>query len=125
MLTAVMTDVIATESQNILQVYRRNPVVFERGEGCRLYTAEGRAYLDLVSGVGVAALGHAHPKLAAAIAAHPKPPSAAYLLGGSPGPAQHLGGPEGNKRRGAAASGSPQAVEKRSAGWSRSCSSRV
>ena len=66
---AVATDVIANESKRILQVYRRNPVVFERGEGCRLYTAEGRSYLDLISGVGVAALGHAHPTLAAAIAA--------------------------------------------------------
>jgi acetylornithine/N-succinyldiaminopimelate aminotransferase len=66
---AVTTDVIGVEAKHILQVYRRNPVVFERGEGCRLYTADGRSYLDLVSGVGVAALGHAHPKLAAAIAA--------------------------------------------------------
>ena len=62
-------NVIADEARTILQVYRRNPVVFERGAGCRLYTAEGRAYLDLISGVGVAALGHGHPGLAAAIAA--------------------------------------------------------
>ena len=65
---AATTDVIALEGQNILQVYRRNPVVFERGTGCRLYSSEGRGYLDLISGVGVAALGHAHPGLAAAIA---------------------------------------------------------
>lgn len=65
---AVTTDVIGAEAKNILQVYRRNQIVFERGEGCRLFTADERAYLDLVSGVGVAALGHAHPKLAAAIA---------------------------------------------------------
>jgi acetylornithine/N-succinyldiaminopimelate aminotransferase len=64
---AATTDVIALEGQNILQVYRRNPVVFERGHGCRLYGADGRGYLDLVSGVGVAALGHGHPALAAAI----------------------------------------------------------
>ncbi len=65
---AAATDVIASEAQSILQVYRRNRVVFTRGERCRLYTPEGRAYLDLISGVGVAALGHAHPKLAAALA---------------------------------------------------------
>lgn len=65
---AATTDVIALEGQNILQVYRRNPVVFERGHGCRLYSADGRGYLDLISGVGVAALGHAHPGLAAALA---------------------------------------------------------
>jgi acetylornithine/N-succinyldiaminopimelate aminotransferase len=68
MLAAITTDVIAAESKSILQVYRRSPVVFERGERCRLYTPDGRAYLDLISGVGVAALGHAHPTLAAAIA---------------------------------------------------------
>ena len=37
--------------------------------GCRLFDADGRAYLDLISGVGVAALGHANPRLAEAIAA--------------------------------------------------------
>lgn len=63
------TDVIAVEAAHILQVYKRNPVVFERGSGCRLFDAEGRSYLDLISGVGVASLGHANPKLAAAIAA--------------------------------------------------------
>ncbi len=62
------TDVIAVEKEHVLQVYRRGPVVFERGRGCRLFDADGRAYLDLISGVGVAALGHAHPRLAAAIA---------------------------------------------------------
>jgi acetylornithine/N-succinyldiaminopimelate aminotransferase len=63
------TDVIAIEKDHLLQVYRRGPVVFERGRGCRLFDANGRSYLDLTSGVGVAALGHAHPRLAAAIAA--------------------------------------------------------
>jgi predicted acetylornithine/succinylornithine family transaminase len=43
--------------------------VFERGRGCRLFDTEGQSYLDLISGVGVASLGHANPKLAAAIAA--------------------------------------------------------
>lgn len=63
-----VTDVIAVEKEHLLQVYRRGSVVFERGRGCRLFDADGRSYLDLISGVGVAALGHAHPRLASAIA---------------------------------------------------------
>jgi predicted acetylornithine/succinylornithine family transaminase len=59
---------MARETEHVLQVYKRNPVVFARGRGCHLYDAAGRAYLDLISGVGVASLGHAHPRLAAAIA---------------------------------------------------------
>jgi acetylornithine/N-succinyldiaminopimelate aminotransferase len=62
------TDVMAIESEHLLQVYRRAGVVFTHGRGCRLYDADGRAYLDLTSGVGVASLGHAHPALASAIA---------------------------------------------------------
>ena len=63
-----MTNVIDAEAQKVLQVYRRSKVVFARGSGSYLYDQEGRRYLDLISGVGVAALGHANPKLATAIA---------------------------------------------------------
>jgi predicted acetylornithine/succinylornithine family transaminase len=63
------TDVIAIEKDHLLQVYRRNQVVFDHGRGCRLFDTNGRSYLDLTSGVGVAALGHAHPRLAAALSA--------------------------------------------------------
>jgi acetylornithine/N-succinyldiaminopimelate aminotransferase len=56
------------EARHVLQTYRRQPVVFERGEGIRLYDDRGRAYLDFVSGIGVASLGHAHPGLAQALA---------------------------------------------------------
>jgi acetylornithine/N-succinyldiaminopimelate aminotransferase len=62
------TDVKALELQHVLQIYRRQPVVFERGSGVRLFDEKGRAYLDFVSGIGVASLGHAHPGLAKAIA---------------------------------------------------------
>jgi len=61
-------DPIAVDAQHVLQVYRRAPVVFESGQGCALYTQNGDRYLDLISGVGVASLGHAHPGLAHAIA---------------------------------------------------------
>jgi acetylornithine/N-succinyldiaminopimelate aminotransferase len=63
-----VTDVVAVEKEHLLQVYRRGSVVFDRGHGCRLFDTNGRGYLDLISGVGVAALGHAHPRLAAAVA---------------------------------------------------------
>jgi predicted acetylornithine/succinylornithine family transaminase len=43
-------------------------VVFIRGDGARLYDAEGRPYLDFLSGIGVVVLGHSHPGLAAVIA---------------------------------------------------------
>jgi acetylornithine/N-succinyldiaminopimelate aminotransferase len=63
-----LDDVRELESRHIVPTYTRQPVVFVRGNGARLYDAEGREYLDLLSGIGVASLGHAHPGLAAAIA---------------------------------------------------------
>src|SRR5258708_27116141 len=68
MMTMVMDDVVARESRYVLQTYKRNPVTFVRGQGVRLYDADGREYLDLLSGIGVAALGHSHPALARAVA---------------------------------------------------------
>jgi acetylornithine/N-succinyldiaminopimelate aminotransferase len=67
-MTTVIDDVQAREARYILQTYRRQPVTFVRGEGVRLFDSEGREYLDLLSGIGVASLGHAHPGLATAIA---------------------------------------------------------
>ena len=59
----------AVEAAHVLQNYKRHPVVFVRGHGSRLVDTEGREYLDLLSGIGVASLGHAHPGLADALAA--------------------------------------------------------
>ena len=55
------------EAAHVLQVYNRVPVVFVRGSGGRLYDAEGKEYVDLLSGIGVASLGHAHAGLADAL----------------------------------------------------------
>ena len=63
-----MSNVTALEAQHVLQTYKRQPVVFVRGEGSRLFDENGRAYLDFISGIGVCVLGHAHPGLAAVIA---------------------------------------------------------
>jgi acetylornithine/N-succinyldiaminopimelate aminotransferase len=66
-MTMVIDDVVGREARHVLQTYRRQPVTFVRGEGVRLFDAEGREYYDLLSGIGVAALGHAHPALARAV----------------------------------------------------------
>ena len=55
------------EAEHVLQVYKRIPVVFVRGAGSRLFDTEGREYLDFLSGIGVASLGHAHGGLADAL----------------------------------------------------------
>lgn len=67
-MTMVMDDVAARESRHILQTYKRNALTLVRGQGVRLYDASGREYYDLLSGIGVASLGHGHPALAAALA---------------------------------------------------------
>lgn len=54
-------------SDHIMGVYARAPLAFERGEGSRLYTADGEAYLDCMAGIAVTALGHGHPKLVQAV----------------------------------------------------------
>ena len=61
-------DVRAVENAHLLQVYKRVPVVLTRGEGSYLHDSDGQRYLDFVSGLGVASLGHAHAGLAAALA---------------------------------------------------------
>jgi acetylornithine/N-succinyldiaminopimelate aminotransferase len=54
-------------ADHIMPVYNRAPLAFERGEGARLYTAEGEAYLDCLAGIATTGLGHANPKLVKAL----------------------------------------------------------
>ncbi len=54
-------------SQYLMQTYARIPISIVRGQGCKVYDAEGREYLDFVAGIGVNALGHGHPDLVTAI----------------------------------------------------------
>lgn len=63
-----MSTAATTASDRLLGVYRRPEMTFNRGAGAWLYDTAGNAYLDFISGVGVNALGHAHPRVAAAIA---------------------------------------------------------
>jgi len=54
-------------SQYLMQTYARVPISIVRGQGCKVYDAEGREYLDFVGGIAVNALGHGHPDLVTAI----------------------------------------------------------
>ncbi|WP_254062700.1 aspartate aminotransferase family protein [Caulobacter sp. S45] len=54
-------------ADHLMGVYSRAQLAFDRGEGVRLYTAQGEAYLDCMAGIAVNALGHAHPKLVEAV----------------------------------------------------------
>ena len=63
-----LDDIRQRESQHVLQTYKRQPIAFVKGRGAWLYDDTGREYLDLVTGIGVASLGHAHPELTAVIA---------------------------------------------------------
>lgn len=60
-------DWVEKEKRLIPQVYRRQSVVFERGEGCYLFDINGKKYLDLVAGIATVAIGHSHPEFIAKV----------------------------------------------------------
>jgi acetylornithine/N-succinyldiaminopimelate aminotransferase len=55
--------ILADASRYLMNTYRRPPLVFTRGRGCRLYDSRGREYLDFLAGIAVNALGYAHPRI--------------------------------------------------------------
>jgi acetylornithine/N-succinyldiaminopimelate aminotransferase len=67
-----LESIQAAESKLLLNTYQRNPYLFVSGQGVYLHDADGNDYLDLLSGIGVSALGYAHPAVEAAIHAQSK-----------------------------------------------------
>ncbi len=61
-------DYIALENAHTSGFYRKHPIVLVKGEGAKVWDAEGREYIDCTSGHGVANVGHANPYVAEAIA---------------------------------------------------------
>ncbi len=59
--------IMALESAHTSGVYPKRPLAIVRGQGARLWDADGREYIDCVGGQGAANLGHAHPAILAAI----------------------------------------------------------
>jgi acetylornithine/LysW-gamma-L-lysine aminotransferase len=60
-------ELLATEQHYEVGVYPKRPVAIVRGEGARLWDAEGRLFLDCMGGQGAANLGHSHPAIVAAV----------------------------------------------------------
>ncbi len=67
-----LESIQAAEKTLLLQTYERNPILFVSGKGVFLRDAEGEEYLDLLSGIGVSALGYGHPVIEEAIAKQSK-----------------------------------------------------
>ena len=61
------TAVLDAYTESVMNTFGTPKRVFVRGEGCYLWDAEGRRYLDLLSGLAVNALGHAHPTVLSAV----------------------------------------------------------
>jgi acetylornithine/N-succinyldiaminopimelate aminotransferase len=63
-----LDQIRAAESRLLLSTYERNPILFVSGEGVHIVDEQGNRYLDLLSGIGVNALGYGHPVIEEAIA---------------------------------------------------------
>lgn len=62
-------EIIEQGQRYVMSTYGRAPVALVKGEGIRVWDADGKCYLDFVGGLAVNSLGHCHPRVAAALAA--------------------------------------------------------
>ncbi|MBN1471255.1 MAG: acetylornithine transaminase [Syntrophaceae bacterium] len=60
-------EAMALANENIMNTYRRFPVVLVKGSGARVWDINGKDYLDFVAGIAVCSLGHSHPGVTAAV----------------------------------------------------------
>ena len=60
---SIYEEIVAREQKYLLNTYARYPVAMARGKGVYLWDVDGKRYLDFLSGLGVNALGHAHPRI--------------------------------------------------------------
>ncbi len=61
------SQIHALDKQYVMGTYIRQPMVFVKGDGARLWDSEGNEYLDFLAGIAVAQVGHCHPRIAEAI----------------------------------------------------------
>jgi predicted acetylornithine/succinylornithine family transaminase len=62
-----LAEAQALEERYLMRTYKRAPVDFVRGEGSLLWDADGKEYLDFLTGISVCSLGHSHPAVVAAV----------------------------------------------------------
>jgi predicted acetylornithine/succinylornithine family transaminase len=62
-LSSHLEEIAGLERDYLVQNYGRYPLALQRGKGCYVYDVDGNRYLDLISGIGVNSLGHAHPRI--------------------------------------------------------------
>jgi acetylornithine/N-succinyldiaminopimelate aminotransferase len=67
-----LDEIKAIEAKLLMPTYERNPILFVKGEGVHLMDDKGERYLDLLSGIGVNALGYGHPAIEKTIAEQSK-----------------------------------------------------
>jgi acetylornithine/N-succinyldiaminopimelate aminotransferase len=65
--TTMTTTTQAVPADHLMPTYARHPVRFVRGEGARLWDADGNEYLDFLAGISVSSVGHCHPRVVEAI----------------------------------------------------------
>ena len=56
-------EIVDIEKDHVVHSYGRYSLILEKGKGVYLYDADGKKYLDFITGIGVNALGHAHPRI--------------------------------------------------------------
>jgi predicted acetylornithine/succinylornithine family transaminase len=62
-----LTEIRALEERYLMHTYKRGAVDFVKGEGCLLWDADGKEYLDFLAGISVCSLGHCHPAVVSAV----------------------------------------------------------
>ncbi|HEX6667831.1 MAG TPA: aspartate aminotransferase family protein [Solirubrobacterales bacterium] len=62
-----LAETQSLEQRYLMRTYKRAPVDFVRGEGARLWDADGKEYLDFLAGISVCSIGHCHPAVLAAV----------------------------------------------------------
>ena len=60
-------EIMALADENIMNTYKRFPIVLEKGSGAKVWDVNGKEYIDFVSGIAVCNLGHSHPQIIAAV----------------------------------------------------------